>query len=194
MNLTQFLNAIKRQKPLICIQGDIFLTPADHIVFAVNYPSKDGKWNNTGGFAGDVVARGWTNLPEIKFEKGQTISKKIFGKTYHAIAVHSNEEYGWDEAPDLIQLCLDKLPVNSTSVMAIVLIGGGKAGEKYVASIKNVEGISRTYKTVVLYVKEVEHYKYLLAAGYVSAVVDVPRTFKLRDDYFLTEERTATSA
>lgn len=167
---------------MLCVQGDIFITPADHIAFAVNYPKKDGTWANTGGFAKLVEERGWEGLSKIKFTKGESVSKKIGGKTYHAMAVHSNEPGGWDEAPELIHFCLNNLPVDSVEMVAIVLIGGGKSGEDFKANVKNIEGMSRTYKSIVLYVKEVEHYGLLLARGLAAAAIPfAPKTRKYRE-------------
>jgi len=147
MDIYQFKKAICFQEPLLCIQGDIFDTPADHIAFAVHYPNKNGHYNNSGGFAGDVCQQAWPELKSIQFAKGETRSHRYGGKTFHAMAVHSNEPNGWKDAPELIELCLNKLPVNSIEVIATVLMGGGKSGAKWNASIQNVIGMSRSYKT-----------------------------------------------
>ncbi len=184
MNLTRFLTIIGYQQPLVCIQGDILDTPADHIAFAVHYPDSNGNYNNSGGFAGVIAEKFWPEIATTKFEPGKPISKKIKGKTFHALPVHSNEPNGWDDAPGYITQCLNLLPVDSTEVIATVLIGGGKAGTQFKASVKNLEGLSRTYKTVVLYVKELQQYEALLKYGLVSATIPLealPRAKKYRE-------------
>ncbi|MFA5023776.1 MAG: hypothetical protein WC523_02345 [Patescibacteria group bacterium] len=183
MNLYQFKKTIAFQEPLLCVQGDIFETPADHIAFAVNYPNGNGEFNNSGGFAGEVCRQAWPELKNIKFTKGETRSHRYCGKIYHAIAVHSNEPDGWKDTPELIELCLNKLPVDSTEVIAIVLIGGGKAGKKWKANINNLIGMSRTYKTIALYVKEPELRKALMELGIICQSIPLnffPKTKKYR--------------
>jgi len=109
MNIEKFKRAICFQEPLLCIQGDIFETPADHIAFAVNYPNSEGHYdNNDTGVAAEVCQRYWPELKNIKFEKGETRSHRSMGKTFHALAVHTNELNGWKDAPQLIETCLNK--------------------------------------------------------------------------------------
>ncbi len=189
MKLDHFLKVLGIQKPLIAIQGDIFDTPADHIAFAVHYPNDSGNYNNAGsGFAALVAKHGWPELSRIKFEAGVPQTKKIKGKFFHALPVHCNQENGWDNAPRLIEHCLNKLPVDSTEVISTVLIGGGNAGLKYGATVKNIEGIIRSYKTVVLYVKETNIFNILVATGVVSQcmngglkLIDLPKVIKYRE-------------
>ncbi len=183
MNIYQFKKAIAFQEPLLCIQGDIFQTPADHIAFAVNYPNCAGEYNNSGGFAGQVCAEAWPELKNIKFAKGEIRHHLFMGKTYHAMAVHTNEVNGWKETPELLEFCLNRLPVDSTEVIAIVLIGGGKAGAKWKASVNNIIGMARSYKTIALYVKEEKPYQALLALGIVCQTIPLnffPKTKKYR--------------
>jgi len=183
MNLYQFKKAVAFQEPMLCIQGDIFDTPADHIAFAVNYPNTQGDFNNSGGFAGEICSKFWPELKNIKFAKGEIRSHRFMGKIYHAMAVHTNEIDGWQETPELLEMCLNKLPVDSTEVITVVLIGGGVAGKKWKASIKNVIGMSRSYKTVVLYVKEPEYHKALAALGIICESIPLnffPKTKKYR--------------
>lgn len=183
MNIEQFKKIIEFQEPLICIQGDIFETPADHIAFAVNYPGAEGRYDNDTGFAGEVCQRYWPNLKDIEFKKGETRSHRCDGKTFHAMAVHANEANGWKDAPSLIELCLNKLPVSSTEVIAIVLIGGGLAGKKWKAGVENLVGMSRSYKTIVLYIKERDYYEAMLKTGLACISIPLnlyPKTKKVR--------------
>jgi len=183
MNIHQFKKAIAFQEPLLCIQGDIFDTPADHIAFAVNYPNCMGSYDNSGGFAGEVCSLAWPELKNIKFSKGEVRHHRFMGKTYHAMAVHTNEVNGWQDTPELLELCLNRLPVDSTEIIAIVLIGGGVSGKKWKASVNNIVGMSKSYKTVALYVKEQKHYQALLALGVVCQTIPLsllPKTKKYR--------------
>lgn len=183
MNIYEFKRAVGFQEPLLCIQGDIFETPADHIAFAVNYPNGTGNYYNGGGFAGEVCQKAWPDLSEIEFKKGETRSHRFGGKTFHAMAVHSNEPNGWKESPTLIQECLNRLPVASSEVIAIVLIGGGKSGKKWKASIDNIIGMSRSYKTIVLYIKEEDYYRAAQQLGVIYSQIPLkmfPKTLKYR--------------
>jgi hypothetical protein len=137
MTKDKFKRIIGYFDPLMCVQGNIFETPANHIAFAVHYPNGKGEFKNCTGFAGDVCSYAWPELKDIKFEKGEVRSHEYCGKTYHAMAVHSNELGGWDKAPEFIELCLNKIPVNDKEVIATVLIGGGEAGKKWKANPKN---------------------------------------------------------
>lgn len=168
MNINQFFKIVDLQEPLYCVNGDIFETPAKHIAFAVNYPGKRGGFGNTSGFAGEVIERYWPELNSIRFEKGEPVTRFSNGKYFHALPVHSNEENGWEEAPDLIELCLNKLPVNSTEVVTCVLMGGGTSGKKWGASIRNIGGMLASMKTVVLYVFDPEMYYLLAGTGIIA--------------------------
>ncbi|MFA4942730.1 MAG: hypothetical protein WC564_03790 [Patescibacteria group bacterium] len=73
MNIEKFKKAINFQDPMLCVQGDIFETPADHIAFAVNYPNSEGEYNNSDtGFAAKVCEDHWPELANIKFEKAKS--------------------------------------------------------------------------------------------------------------------------
>jgi len=189
MTLEKFLAQLKLQKPLIAIRGDIFDTLADHIAFAVHWPNKKGHANNNaGGFSSKVAEFGWTDLGDIVFKKGEVRSRKIKGKTFHAMAVHTPEEGGWDETPQLIENCLNILPVSSIEVVAVVLIGGGDAGAKYNATVRNLEGMVKTCKTVVLYVYDDPLYELLVATGVTAqplpqgvSLTALPKVVKYRD-------------
>ena len=168
-HLYEFLAALKRQKPLLAVQGNIFDTPADHVAFAVHWPNKEGHYNNNdGGFSSRVAEYGWPELAHIRFEKGKPQSQMIKGKMFHALPVHTPEKGGWDETPQLIESCLNQLPISSSEVIACVLIGGGHAGKKFKASITNLEGMVRTLKTVVLYVYNSSLYDLMLMNGIVA--------------------------
>lgn len=183
MNIEKFKQVINFQEPLLCIQGDIFETPADNIAFAVNHPNSEGQYDNNIGFAAEVCQRYWPELKDIKFEKGETRSHRAAGKTFHAMAVHTNEVNGWKEAPRLIKTCLNQLPVNSTDVIAIVLIGGGISGQKWKAGVNNIMGISRSYKTIVLYIKNPDYYEAALKTGLAYQSIPLklfPKTKKYR--------------
>jgi len=184
MNIEKFKIITGFQEPLLCIQGDIFDTPADHIAFAVNYPNKDGQSENGfTGFAGEVCRRFWPGLNNIVFTKGEVRSHRSQGKTFHALAVHTNEVNGWQDAPQLIESCLNRIPVGSEEVITIVLIGGGKAGKKWKASVNNIVGMSRSYKTVVLYIKEEDYFQTALRLGVIRQSIPLqllPKTKKYR--------------
>lgn len=189
MDLQHFLFVNGLQKPLIAIQGDIFSTPADHIAFAVHWRNKAGYLDNSnGGFAGQVAKYGWPELATLEFEKGKPVTKRIKGKYFHALPVHTNETGGWDETPSLIEECLNILPVPSTEVIACVLIGGGHAGIKYKATVNNIEGLIKTYKTTVLYVYDEVMYNALVGTGVVAsaipldcALTQLPKVYKYRE-------------
>lgn len=140
-----------RTPHFLVVEGDIFQTSALNIAFAVNYATRDQKpANNTGGFAGQVAKF----IPEVattEYQKGIPVSFQHCDKTYHALPVHSNEVGGWDEAPELIETCLNMLKVPDEHVVAIVLIGGGKAGFDWNASAQNIAGMLRSNKTLALY-------------------------------------------
>jgi hypothetical protein len=171
---------------LIAIQDDIFNTPADHIAFAVHWRNSEGYLDNSnGGFAGEVAERFWPELANLEFEKGVPISKKFLGKWWHACPVHTNEKGGWDESPILIEECFNKIPCGSTEVIASVLMGGGHAGNKYKATVNNLEGFIKTYKTVVLYVKDQGMYDLLIECGIVAkaipqktSLISLPKVYK----------------
>lgn len=171
MNLTHFLAIAGLQKALTCVRGDILKTHADHIAFAVNYPNNLGQFDNTTGFAGQVAKKFWPELVNIRFKPGVPVSHTVKGKTYHALPVHSNEDGGWDLAPGLIHGGLNALPVPSEEVITCVLIGAGDAGRKWNVNIKNIEGMSKSYKTIVLYVKELQQYDALMRLGIASATI-----------------------
>lgn len=189
MILENFLRSLGLQKPLLAVKGDIFNTPADHIAFAVHWPTKNGySNNNNGGFSSEVAKYGWDDIGSIIFKKGKPVTRKIKGKYFHALPVHSPEEGGWDETPFLIEECLNKLPVDSTEVISVVLIGGGNAGEKYKASIRNLEGMVNTYKTVVLYVYDDLMFNLLVGTGVIaqsipekSSFLGLPKVYKYRE-------------
>lgn len=203
MNIFHFFSALKRQKPLVAVQGDIFNTPADHIAFAVHWPNDAGHFDNDdGGFSSLVANYGWPELATIRFEKGKPKSKKINGKTFHALPVHTPQDGGWDESPELIEECLNKLPVSSHKVIACVLIGGGNAGQKYKASVRNLEGMLRTHKTVVLYVYDQSMFDLLLMTGVVAQPlpwgipldkIPKPILFKDRESYLKLLEEVGVS-
>ena len=183
MNIAKFKLLIGFQEPLLCIQGDIFETPADHIVFAVNYPNSEGQYDNSNGFAAEVCHNYWPELSDIKFQKGEIRSCLSKGKFFHAIAVHTNEPNGWRDSPKLIEDCVNRLPVSSEEVIASVLIGGGVAGKKWKSSINNIVGLSRSYKTIVLYVKEQDYYQAIMQTGlaYQSIPINLlPKSRKYR--------------
>lgn len=193
MDIFNFFAALKRQKPLVAVQGDIFSTPADHIAFAVHWPNDEGYSNNdNGGFSSLVANHGWSDLGLINFEKGKPRSEMIKGKTFHALPVHTPQKGGWSESPQLIEACLNKLHVPSNEVIACVLIGGGNAGQKYNASVRNLEGMIHTHKTVVLYVYDQAMYDLLLMTGVVARPIPLgvpldrvpkPILFKDRESY-----------
>jgi len=189
MTLNEFRALNNMQKPLEAFQGDIFETQADHIAFAVHYPNNKGESDNSaGGFSSKVNEFGWSDIGQIVFKKGVPVTRKIKGKYFHALPVHCNDEGGWDEAPILIEKCLNKLPVDSTEVIAVILMGGGKSGEKYKASINNIEGMIRSFKTVVLYVYDEWMLNLLLGTGVVTCGTTIgvplwslPRVYKYRE-------------
>lgn len=197
--LDNFLESLGLQKPLIAIQGDIFETIANHIAFAVHWDNKGQKTEtNNDGFAAKVAKNGWSDLCKIKFKKGEPQSKLINGKWFHALPIHTNEEGGWEEAPGLIKTCLDKLTiVSSVEVIATVLMGGGASGEKYKASVRNLEGMLGTHKTIVLYVNPNDNlYDLLVGTGVVAQplpngmnLLHLPKVIKYQDYKKLLEKQ-----
>lgn len=189
MDLQQFLISNGLQKPLVAFQGDIFNTNALHIAFGVHWRNSKGELNNAhSGFAALVAAYGWPELATFEFEKGKPETKFIKGKYFHALPVHANEKDGWDEAPELICQCLNLLNVSGTEVITCVLIGGGDSGLKYKATIKNMEGFIKSYKTVVLYIHDDNLYELLVGTGVVaraipinSGLTQLPKVFKYRE-------------
>ena len=180
MKIHEFFRLVNLQEPLYCVHGDIFKTPAKHIAFAVNYPDKKGNYCNEGGFAGEVLEKHWPELGSIRFTKGEPISRYSNGKYWHALPVHTNEADGWEETPGLIESCLNKLPVNSTEVVTCVLIGGGVAGKKWGANIKNIGGMLSSIKTIVLYVYEADMFQLLVGTGIVAACLYHGKVKQLR--------------
>ncbi len=132
-------------------------------------------------------------MKNIRFEKGKPQSKKIKGKTFHALPIHTPQDGGWDESPELIKECLNKLPVGSGEVIACVLMGGGNAGEKYKASVRNLEGMIMSYKTIVLYVYNDWMYDLLTMTGAIAKplpigvpldMVPKPVLYKDKETYY----------
>ncbi|MEZ4103009.1 MAG: hypothetical protein R3B55_00300 [Candidatus Paceibacterota bacterium] len=171
MNKQQFLSAVGLEQPLLSVHGDIFETPADHIAFAVNFAGKSSKPVNSGGFAGEVSRRYWPEISNHEFQAGVPVSRYIAsaGKFFHALPVHSNEEGGWKDAPELITKCFNLLPVPSTEVIATVLMGAGSSGTKYNASPRNIEAMALSYKEIVLYIYEEAVYHLLLQTGLLAS-------------------------
>jgi len=67
-------------------------------------------------------------------------------------------------------------------------MGGGNAGHKYNASINNIEGMIKSYKTIALYVYEEWIFDLLLATGIIAegtkreiSLSDLPKVLKYRD-------------
>lgn len=154
MDILEFMLSEKdniRKPHFLVVQGNVLKTSASHIVFAVNYATKDNKpGKNTGGFAGQV-AEFIPEVSETEYQKGVPVSFEYGGKNYHALPVHSNEEGGWDEAPELIETCLNMLDVPDEEIIATVLIGAGKAGSDWNANARNIAGMLRSNKTLGLY-------------------------------------------
>lgn len=140
-----------RKSHFLVVEGDILKTPARHIAFAVNFETSEGKSGiNTGGFAGQVAGF----IPEVgnfQYEKGKPQTFSFGNKFYHALPVHSNEEGGWDQSPELITHCLNQLDVEDDEVIATVLIGGGVSGDIFNASSRNIAGMLLSDKTLALY-------------------------------------------
>lgn len=186
MNLQEFLTANGLQKPLVAYRGDIFDTKAHHIAFGVHWRNSKGELNNAhSGFAALVAAYGWPELATFEFEKGKPETKFIKGKYFHALPIHSNEKNGWDEAPELICQCLNLINVPGTEVISCVLMGGGDSGLKYKATVRNIEGFIKTYKTVVLHIHDDNLYELLVGTGVVARAIPIncsltqlPKVFK----------------
>lgn len=171
MDKREFLEAVGLTEPMLAVQGDIFTTPADHIAFAVNFPSADGSYRNSGGFAGEVARMYWPELVDYKFERGKPVSRFCtqLGKTLHALPVHSNEEGGWKDAPILITDCFNQLHVPSNEVIASVLIGGGKSGAEFGANPRNIEAMAMSYKTIVVYLLEETMMYHAIQSGLLAS-------------------------
>mgnify|MGYP000884491315 CR=1 FL=1 len=130
-----------------CIKGDVFETTLTHIAFAVNTEGY-----NDSGFAGKV-SRIWPELANTGPKNlGDTMSKTIGGKTYHALVCHSLKIGGWSNTPKIVQECLNKLDVPETEPIATVLMGSGYVGRMSGADVEAIKkGMAHSNKTVVIY-------------------------------------------
>lgn len=57
---------------------------------------------------------------------GEALSKRAAGKTFHAIVCHSLGHDGWKETPQVVTEALNKLLVEPSEVVGIVLMGAGR--------------------------------------------------------------------
>lgn len=128
------------------VKENIFNTEAKHIAFAINTEGF-----NDAGFAGQVSER-WSDLANCgKNRIGTVISKKIDGKTYHALVCHSLKE-GWgDNQAETLKDCFDSIPSNGGAI-ATIAIGTGLIGMLSGANFGQIVcGMHDSSQNIILY-------------------------------------------
>jgi hypothetical protein len=130
------------------VRGDIFETSHSHIAFAINTEGF-----NDAGFAGQVTSRFWRQLANTgQVALGETFSKKVKDKTFHALVVHSLMDKGWAKTPWYVEQSLNKLEVSDNAVIAIVLMGAGMVGQMGGADVLAIlGGMARSKRKVAVY-------------------------------------------
>ena len=102
------------------VRGKIFDTEAEHIAFPINV---EGFSDSKTAFT--IVENYWPELYHTgKHSLGDVISKKVDGKTFHALVCHSAFK-GWgEEQKSIITDCFNKIESDGKPVAA-ELIGTG---------------------------------------------------------------------
>lgn len=124
---------------------DVLSTKLHDIAFAVN-----ANGFNEDGFAGKV-SKFWPELNNLTFQIGSSLSKKIGGKTFHALVCHSLDENGWgkDQA-EIIKKCFDS--IDGEKPVATVAIGTELMDRSSGANFQQiVYGMEMSKKKIVLY-------------------------------------------
>ena len=127
------------------LNEDVFKTPYSHIAFAINTEGF-----NDAGFAGQVSGRYAPALANTGEKKlGEIVSIKAGEKTFHGLVCHSLKN-GWNDAPQAITSCLEKIETDEP--IAVVLMGAGFIGQMSGANvIANAKAIHKANKNIVLY-------------------------------------------
>lgn len=124
---------------------DVFSTKMKHIAFAIN-----SNGLNEDGFAGKV-SKSWSELNNLTFKIGSSLSKKIGNKTFHALVCHSLDENGWgaDQAK-IIKNCFDS--IDTEEPVATIAIGTELMDRMSGANFQQiVYGMEMSKKKIVLY-------------------------------------------
>lgn len=124
---------------------DVFSTKLKHIAFAIN-----SNGLNEDGFAGKV-SKSWPELNNLTFQIGSSLSKKIGGKTFHALVCHSLDENGWgkDQA-EIIKTCFDS--IDTEEPVATIAIGTELMDRISGANFQQiVYGMEMSNKKITLY-------------------------------------------
>jgi len=100
-----------------------------------------------------VANRFWPGLANIgPLYLGQTLSRKVGGRVFHALVCHTLEPDGFRSTPRIIIQCLDALAVPADQVIACVKIGDGPLGRVCGADVPAIlRGIDRSNKRVMVY-------------------------------------------
>ena len=129
------------------IPGNVFETPYKHIAFAVNTEG-----HNDAGFAGQVSSKIPSFANTGGNELGDILEGFVEGKNFYGLVCHSFGGDGWENAPNAITACLDKLNVPEDETIAVVLMGAGMIGQLSGANVKeNIRAIHRSKKKCVIY-------------------------------------------
>src|SRR3989337_332084 len=130
------------------IRGDVLNSKFKKIAFGVNTEGY-----NDAGFAGLIAKKFW---PEIivtgKIKLGEVMAKKAYSRTFYALVCHSLSKNGFEQTPQAITQCLDKIKLPKTDEIAIVLVGNGVLGRMANADIFSIlGGIAQSEKKAVVY-------------------------------------------
>ena len=127
---------------------DIFKTSCEHIVFALN-----SRGDNKSGFAALVSRDFWPELVDTGPKKlGEILSRKVEGKTFHAIVCYNKSIGGWEETPKIVEKCLNSLDVPVNEAIAIVLMGSGIMEQVERADKSAIlDAMARSKKHLVVY-------------------------------------------
>ena len=129
------------------INEDIFKSNPKHIAFSINTEGY-----NVGGFAGDVVEKGWKELENFgKHRRGSVFSKKIGDITYHALVCHSLHN-GWGNSQvETIKRCFNKIDANGEVINSIA-IGTGLVGKMSGADYQQIIcGMQESKQKIILH-------------------------------------------
>ncbi len=132
------------------LHGNIFDTEAEHIAFSINAEGAVG-----GGFDGQVIEHGWSELSKCGANPiGTVFSKKIGDKTYHALVTHSLRN-GWgtpEEQRENTRKCFDNIQVPEGTEISSIAIGTGFIGVMSGASPKHIVcGMCDSKANITLY-------------------------------------------
>ncbi len=132
------------------INSDIFKGPYKHIAFAINTEGI-----NDGGFAGQVASRYAPSFLDTgKRQLGEMVTAIAGDRVFYGIVCHSPIYLnGWENAPEIITTCIDKISINEP--IAAVLMGSGEIGRDSGSNvIANLKAIHQSKKSIALYTFE----------------------------------------